>query len=46
MRRLLDQNWYCPAELWECVGLLARIVNNVVQCGNSVDKYRWGGVGE
>ena len=41
--QMLTANWHQASELWECVGLLARLVNNVVSCRNSVEKFRRAG---
>jgi hypothetical protein len=29
-------------ELWRALELLSRLTSNIVRCGNSVEKYRWG----
>lgn len=28
--------------LWSALGVLAKLTGNVVACGNTLEKYRWG----
>jgi hypothetical protein len=37
---LVTLHWHAPGPLWEAVRLMARLVGNVADCGNSVEKYR------
>lgn len=30
-----------PEQLWGAIGILAKLVNNIVQCGNALEKYRY-----
>ena len=43
LSRFLEAHWHEPQRLWACLGLLSKIVNNVVQCANSLDKFRYRG---
>mmetsp|Transcript_34016 Transcript_34016/g.75413 ORF Transcript_34016/g.75413 Transcript_34016/m.75413 type:complete len:366 (+) Transcript_34016:194-1291(+) len=38
--RMMDGSWHRAEALWGAVELMSRVVGNVVQCGNSVEKYR------
>mmetsp|Transcript_19998 Transcript_19998/g.50749 ORF Transcript_19998/g.50749 Transcript_19998/m.50749 type:complete len:362 (-) Transcript_19998:94-1179(-) len=37
---MFDTHWAVPDALWECLGLLSKLIGNVTGCNNTVDKYR------